>query len=189
MDEKSTLKKYYQETCESLLWKVDGLSETQLRMPLTPTGTNLLGLLKHVAWTDAGYLGEIFDRPFEHPVMERIDAEPDSDLWAAADEPAEMIKDFARAAWQHTYRTIDDLDLAAPGQVPWWSSGDVTLHQILVHLINENSQHLGHADILRELTDGAAGMRPDNSNLPDNSAEQWAAHHSRLQAIAESFPQ
>jgi len=188
MDEKSVLKRYYRRSRESFQWKLDGLSERQLRMPLTPTGTNLLGLFKHVAWVDVGYLGEVFGRLFEHPVMERIDADPDSDLVAAADEPAEMIKEFARLAWQHTDRTIDELPLDARGQVPWWGAdGEVTLHRILVHVISENAQHLGHADILRELTDGAVGLGPNNSNLPELSTDQWAAHTARLRAIAESF--
>jgi len=188
MDEKSVLKRYYLGSRESFQWKLDGLSERQLRMPLTPTGTNLLGLFKHVAWVDAGYLGEVFGRPFEHPVMEQVEASPDSDLVAGADEPAEMIKEFAALAWQHTDRTIDELPLGAPGRVPWWgTNGDVTLQQILVHVINENAQHLGHADILRELTDGAVGLAPKNTNLPNLSADQWASHTARLRAIAESF--
>lgn len=188
MDEKSVLKRYYLRSRESFQWKLDGLSERQLRMPLTPTGTNLLGLFKHVAWVDVGYLGEVFGRPFEHPVMERIEANPDSDLVADADEPAATIQEFARLAWDHTDRTIDELPLDAPGRVPWWGAkGDVTLQQILVHVINENAQHLGHADILRELTDGMVGLGPTNSNLPELSTDQWAAHTARLRALAESF--
>lgn len=158
-------------------------------MPLTPTGTNLLGLFKHVAWVDVGYLGGVFGRPFQHPMMERIDAAPDSDLVAAADEPAEVIKEFARSAWEHTDRTIDELPLDTPGRVPWWGAdGNVTLHQVLVHVINENAHHLGHADILRELTDGAVGLGPKNTNLPELSAQEWAARTAGLRAIAESFP-
>ncbi|GAB3929828.1 hypothetical protein GCM10011575_28050 [Microlunatus endophyticus] len=184
------LVRYYRESRESFLWKVDGLSERLLRMPLTPTGSNLLGILKHVAAVDVGYLGEVFDRPFSHPVLERIDADPSTDLWATADEPADLIKDFARAAWAHTDRTVDELDLDATGRVPWWRPGnqDVTLAWMLVHVISENAQHLGQVDILRELTDGLVGLNPDNSNLPDNSAEDWAGYTVRLRELAESFP-
>lgn len=190
MDQKSVLKRYYLRSRESLLWKVDGLSERQLRMPLTPTGTNLLGVLKHVAYVDVGYLGEVFGRPFQHPLLERIDADPSTDLWAADDEPAEMIKDFARRAWAHTDRTIEDLELDAVGRVPWWGPNgeEVTLYWILVHVISENAQHLGHVDIVRELTDGVVGLRRDGTNLPDNSAQDWADYTAKLRTIAESFP-
>jgi len=53
-----------QRTREALVWKLDGLSEYDIRRPLTPTGTNLLGLVKHLATWEARYLGEIFNRPF-----------------------------------------------------------------------------------------------------------------------------
>jgi uncharacterized damage-inducible protein DinB len=188
MDEKSVLQRYYLRTRESFLWKLDGLSERQVRMPLTPTGTNLLGVLKHVASVDVGYLGEVFGRPFRDPVIERIDADPSTDLWAAEDEAAEMIKDFARRAWAHTDATIDELELDSVGRVPWWGDQQVTLEWILVHVISENAQHLGQVDIMRELTDGAAGLRPDASNLPDMTAADWAEHTARLRALAESFP-
>ncbi|MBO0813023.1 MAG: DinB family protein [Microlunatus sp.] len=190
MDQKSVLKRYYNRSRDSFLWKLEGLSERRLRMPLTPTGTNLLGLLKHVASVDVGYLGLVFGRPFSHPVQERIDADPVTDMWAAADEPAELIKDFARQAWAHTDRTIEELDLDATGRVPWWGpdSPDVTLHWILVHVISENAQHLGHADVVRELTDGLVGLRRDATNLPELTEQDWADHTGRLQAIAESFP-
>jgi hypothetical protein len=48
---------------EALVWKLDGLSEYDARRPMVPTGTNLLGLVKHVASVEAGYFGETFDRP------------------------------------------------------------------------------------------------------------------------------
>jgi uncharacterized damage-inducible protein DinB len=188
MDEKSVLQRYYLRTRESFLWKLDGLSERQVRMPLTPTGTNLLGVLKHVASVDVGYLGEVFGRPFRDPVIERIDADPSTDLWAAEDEAAEMIKDFARRAWAHTDATIDELELDSVGRVPWWGDQQVTLERILVHVISENAQHLGQVDNMRELTDGAAGLRPDASKLPDMTAADWAEHTARLRALAESFP-
>lgn len=187
MDQKSVLKRYYRRSRESLLWKVDGLSERQVRMPLTPTGTNLLGVLKHVAFVDVEYLGRVFGRPFAHPVLDRIDADPSTDLWAADDEPAEMIKDFARQAWAHTDATIEELDLDAVGRVPWWGDEEVSLYWILVHVISENAQHLGHVDIVRELTDGVVGLRRDSTNLPDKSDQDWADHTARLRTIAESF--
>jgi len=51
----------------TLLWKLDGLSEYDARRPLTATGTNLVGLVKHVATVEARYFGEVFDRPSPEP--------------------------------------------------------------------------------------------------------------------------
>lgn len=75
---------------------------------------------------------------------------------------------------------------AAPGAVPWWPEErrHVTLHQILVYMLTERSQHLGHADILRELIDGTAGQRPGDPNLTPRSPEQWAAQRATIEAAA-----
>jgi hypothetical protein len=65
---------------EVLVWKLDGLSEYDIRRPLTATGTNLLGLVKHAATWEARYLGEIFGRPFPQPLPRWQDSDG-SDLW------------------------------------------------------------------------------------------------------------
>jgi hypothetical protein len=80
--------------------------------------------------------------------------------------------------------TIAALPLEAPGHVSWWGSPDVTLHSILVHVLAETSRHAGHADILRESLDGATGMLPGNSNLPDHDAAWWEANYARIEAAA-----
>ncbi|MDF2443155.1 MAG: hypothetical protein JWR01_1358, partial [Subtercola sp.] len=74
MDEKETLHGYLRIRRADLLGKLDGLSEYDARRPLTPTGTNLLGLVKHVASVQLGYFGEVFGRPATHPVAEQITA-------------------------------------------------------------------------------------------------------------------
>src|SRR5215472_7706862 len=53
---------------EAVLWKLDGLSECDIRRPMTRTGTNLLGLIKHLATWEARYFGEVFGRPFPEPL-------------------------------------------------------------------------------------------------------------------------
>ena len=63
-DPKADLHRYLQTARDALLWKLDGLSEYDVRRPMVPTGTNLLGIVKHVASVEAGYFGETFDRPF-----------------------------------------------------------------------------------------------------------------------------
>ena len=56
---KADLHRYLQIGREALVWKLDGLSEYDIRRPMTPTGTNLLGIVKHVASVEAGYLGDV----------------------------------------------------------------------------------------------------------------------------------
>ena len=74
---KADLQRYLQEARDALLWKLDGLSEHDVRRPLTPTATNLLVIVKHVASVEAGYLGDTFGRPFPEPLpWFADDAEP-----------------------------------------------------------------------------------------------------------------
>jgi uncharacterized protein YndB with AHSA1/START domain/uncharacterized damage-inducible protein DinB len=189
-DPKAVLHRYLQIAREALLWKIDGLSESDVRRPLVPTGTNLLGLVKHVASVEAGYLGETFGRPFGEPLPGYDDdAEPNADMWATADESIEQIVDFYRRVWAHSDTTIDMLELDAIGHVSWWPEDRraVPLHTILVHMIAETDRHAGHADIVRELIDGAAGVRQGNDNLPPGDAAWWAAYRQRLEQIAEGF--
>ncbi len=57
---KADLQRYLQTAREALLWKLEGLDEYDARRPLTPTGTNLLGLVKHAAGVEVGYFGDCF---------------------------------------------------------------------------------------------------------------------------------
>ena len=186
-DPKADLVRYLQAGREALLWKLDGLSEYDVRRPLVPTGTNLLGLVKHVAGVEAGYLGETFGRPFPEPLPWLDDgAESNADLWATAEESREQVVCLYRRVWSHSDATIGSLDLDASGRVPWWPSGrdGVTLHRVLVHLIAETHRHAGHADLVRELVDGTVGMREGNENLPDADPAWWAGYRNRLERVA-----
>ena len=186
-DPKAGLSRYLQVARDALLWKLDGLSEYHVRRPLTPTGTNLLGLVKHVASVEAGYLGECFGFPFEEPLpWFDDDAEPNADMWATADESRNQIVGFYRRVWAHSDKTIDALPLDAIGRVPWWQPdrAEVTLHQILIHMIAETNRHAGHADITRELIDGSVGLRKDNDNMPPGDEAWWAHYRKRLESAA-----
>lgn len=190
MEPKDVLQRYLVEQRAGLLGRLDGLSEGDLRWPMTPTGTNLLGLVKHVASVEIGYFGEVFGRPSGEPLpWFDDDAELDADMWAPAEETSEQIVALHHRAAAHTDATIAALDLDSPGEVPWWrpERRRVTLQQILVHMIAETARHAGHADILRELIDGSAG--DDRGNLSDRSAEEWAAYRRRLESAAEAAAQ
>ncbi|TQM15778.1 DinB family protein [Pseudonocardia kunmingensis] len=184
-DPKADLRRYLQSARDAMLWKLDGLAERDVRRPSTPTGTNLLGLVKHLAGVELGYFGETFGRPVESPgPWYGMDADPNADMFATADESREHVIGLYRAAWAHSDVTIETLSLDAPGHVPWWPEGDVTLHRILVHVIAETNRHAGHADIVRELIDGSVGLRPGNENMPPGDAARWAEYRDQLDRIA-----
>jgi uncharacterized damage-inducible protein DinB len=189
-DPKADLHRYLQVARDALLWKLDGLSEYDVRRPMTPTGTNLLGLVKHVASVELGYFGGTFGRPSEEPLpWYADDAEPNADMWATAAETREQIIGLYHRAWAHSDATIEMLALDAIGHVPHWPGdrSEVTLHQILVHVISETHRHAGHADIVRELIDGAAGLRKDNDNMGADDQVWWENYCRRLEDVAQGF--
>jgi uncharacterized damage-inducible protein DinB len=191
-DPKENLHRYLQIAREALLWKLDGLSEYDVRRPLTPTGTNLLGLVKHLASVELGYFGATFGRPSEEPLpWYADDAEPNADMWATAAETREQIVGLYHRAWVHSDSTIEMLALDAVGHVPHWPDdrSEVTLHQILVHVIAETHRHAGHADIVRELIDRAAGLRKDNDNMAAGDQAWWDNYRRRLEHVAQEFGQ
>ena len=184
---KTTLLRYLETGREALIWKLQGLSEYDVRRPLLPTGTNLLGLVKHVASVEAGYLGATFGRPFVEP-MPWIDddAEVNADMWATAEQSRDWVIDLSRRVGEHSAATVAALPLTALGAVAWWppERREVTLHQVLVHMIAETQRHAGHADIVRELIDGTVGLRADASNLPPGDVASWRAYRELLEAVA-----
>ena len=143
MDDKATLKTYLDSLRSAILWKLEGLDEWQLRWPMTSTGSNLLGIVKHLAAMEYGYLGHVFDRPGEELPWMGQAAEPNADLWATSDETVESVVRLYRRAVAHADETIASLDLDAAGHVPWWPQPDVTLHRVLVHLSVEVARHAG----------------------------------------------
>lgn len=186
-DAKADLRHYLQAARDALLWKLDGLSEYDVRRPLVPTGTNLLGLVKHVASVEVGYLGATFGRPFDEPLPWYEDgAEPNADMWVTPDESRDDIVGLYHRAWAHSDATIDALPLDAVGQVPHWPPHrrELTLHRAVVHLIAETHRHAGHADIVRELIDGSVGWRRDLDNMAPGDRAWWAGYRERLEQAA-----
>jgi uncharacterized damage-inducible protein DinB len=186
-DPKATLIEYLQSARDAIVWKVEGLSEYDARRPLTPTGTNLLGLVKHLASIELGYFGDTFGRPSGIALpWHDDDADPNDDLFLTADESREWVLDLYRTAWAHAAVTFAECDLDTIGHVPWWPEGDdeVTLHRILVHMATETNRHAGHADIVRELVDGSAGRRPGDANMDEGY--DWPAHVARVEREARA---
>ncbi|MEP6852521.1 MAG: DinB family protein [bacterium] len=186
-DGTADLHRYLKVAREALLWKLDGLSEYDIRRPMTPTGTNLLGLVKHVAGVEAGYLGDTFGRPLGKPMpWLDEDAETNADMWATPEESREYIVGLYRRVWANSDETITTLPLDAVGSVPWWppERREVTLHRVVLHMIAETNRHAGHADVVRELIDGAAGLSQGNENLPSEDASWWRDYRDRLERVA-----
>lgn len=186
-DARADLHFYLQSARDALLWKLDGLSEYDVRRPLTPTGTNLLGLVKHVASVELGYLGDTFGRPSGEALPWFEDgAEANDEMWATAQETREDIVGLYRRAWAHADATIDALALDTVGTVPWWpvERNEVTLHHAVVRVIADTHRHAGHADILRELLDGAVGMNEGNTSLPTDDQTWWKGYRSHLEDVA-----
>ena len=146
----------------AVLSKLDGLSEYDLRRPMTPTGTNLLGLVKHLAGVEYGYLGDAFDRPAPETLSWVEDGSiwDGADMWATPDESSEYLIGLYRRACAHGDRTIDERELDSAGSVAHWppERRETTLGVLLIRMVAETAQHAGHADIVRE-TDRRHGRR------------------------------
>ena len=189
---KADLQRYLQAARDAVLWKTEGLGEYDVRRPLVPTGTNLLGLVKHLAAVEIGYFGDTFGRPFpDQPDWFMDESRPDADMWATVDESRADIVGLYHRAWAHADATISELPLDEPGSVPWWPPEHraVTLHEILVRVIAETNRHAGHADLVRELIDGTVGLRAGNDNMIPGDEAWWAAHHERLEDAARQAAQ
>lgn len=191
-DAKADLHRYLQIARDALLWKLEGLSEYDVRRPMTPTGSNLLGIVKHVASVEFGYFGETFDRPSGEPLpWVAAEAADNADMWATADESREQIIALYHRAWAHSDATINALAVDASGRVPWWPDDRslVTLQRILIHLIAETNRHAGHADIVRELIDGASGLRDGNRSMPPGDQAWWESYRNALEQVAREAGQ
>ena len=130
-DPKTDLHHYLQTARDAVLWKLEGLSEYDVRRPLVPTGTNLLGLVKHLASVDVGYFGVTFDRPFGEPLpWLDDDAEPNADLWVTAEEsrplplPARALDTTAERPWPVRLLSAKIADYVAK-MPPVWVEGQV----------------------------------------------------------------
>jgi Protein of unknown function (DUF664) len=190
-DPKTVLHHYLQESRDALVWKLDGVSERDARLPRTPTGNNLLGVIKHCLNVEAAYFGPTFGREFPTPEdlvpMDAFDTDPQADWYAGENETKEGLIDLYRRVWAFADEAIDQLSLDASGRVPWWRPDrqDVTLQRVMVHVLCDLSRHAGHADIMREEHDGATGWQRESMNVPESY--DWTAYVTKLTALADRF--
>jgi hypothetical protein len=155
------LRGYLQESRDSVVRSLEGLSEYDVRRPLVPSGTNLLGLVKHLTGIELGYLGACVGRP--SPVVlpweEDGSVWESADMWATPDQSRDYLLGLYHRAWQHSDESLATIPLDAPASVAWWSEGhrDTTFGHLVARVLAETAQHAGHCDIVRELIDGPAG--------------------------------
>jgi len=161
------LRRYLQDVRTSVVSTLDGLSEYDVRRPLVPSGTNLLGLVKHLVGIEFGYLGDCVGRPAPVTLPWLADGSvwENGDMWAKPDESREYLVGLYRQAWAHADESIASLPLTAPASVSWWPEERraTTFGHLLVRVTAETAQHAGHCDIVRELIDGRSGAdNPDD---------------------------
>jgi hypothetical protein len=131
------------------------------------------------------YFGEVFGRTPDVSLPWLLDdAEPNADMWARPEETRERIVELYRSTWELADATIDELPLDAVGRVWWWGDSPVTLHRVLVHVTCETQRHAGHADIIRESIDGAAGFLSGHDSLRISEPASWKTFHDRIEEAA-----
>lgn len=180
------LHRYLQESRDRMLSALDNLSEYDIRRPMTPTATNLLGLVKHLAGVEFGYLGDSVGRP--GPVLRWVadgSIWDSADMWATADQTRDELVDLYHQAWRHSDESIDQLGLDAPAEVAWWPEERraTTLGSLVVRMVAETAQHAGQADIVREMIDGRGGK--DHDDIGDR--QWWTDYTVKVQQAADRF--
>ncbi len=161
---------------DALVWKVEGLDEADRRRPMTPTGTNLVGLVKHMTWIEGWYLCEFFGRA--RPRLEwewEVDAEwgHHSHMYAKPEEATEDLIAAYRATSAAADRAIDDVGLDATGR--HWSGEEVSMRSMILAVLVDTARHAGHGDILRELIDGGTGDRHSPSGFYGTTDDDYRA--------------
>jgi uncharacterized damage-inducible protein DinB len=140
----------------TLLWKIEGLDDGQLRTSLVPSATTLLGLVKHLTRVEHHWFTMVFagdDAGVPPPTVD--------DDWVIA--PDETTEGLVRAYRDECDRSRTLVEAASLDDVARWGKvtnhwGEViSLRWILVHMIEETARHVGQADILREQIDGMTG--------------------------------
>ena len=157
-DEKQVLSQFLDQQLAVVAWKLDGLTDEELRRPVTPSGMCLLALAKHVAGVPFYWLCEVFGRPIEPwPGAETDDVELDP-----GDTTDGVLEYYARAR-AASQVAITEVDLDATGTT--WLGDTVSFRWAILHTIEEAARHAGHADLMRERVDNTTGYLPDD-HLP-----------------------
>jgi hypothetical protein len=188
MDLKARLHDSLHRARETTLSKFEGLTEYDLRRPLTPTGSNLLGILRHLGGIEHAYLCEAFGRALPPPPLPddwEDELWHNGDMWVRPTESSEAVLGWYREACEHADQTIRMLDFDSPGEVSHWEDGNkaTTLGDMMVIVLGEECRHGGHVDVVRELIDGRAGSDYADFGDPD----KWREYVAKVQTAADLY--
>ncbi len=146
--ERDTLVVFLDYLRDCVVAKLQGLDAVHARTSHVPTGTSILGLVKHLTFAEVAWFQYAFaGRDVTFPASELVPAD-DARSVVAAYRSATAISNEITAA-------CDDLDRRSARLAT--APEPMSLRWVLVHMIEETARHAGHADILRELTDGETG--------------------------------
>jgi len=152
-DERALLTTFLDYQRQVMLRKVIGVSDEDLRRPMTESNVTLLGIVKHLGYVERDWFQDVFlGQDVETPWT---DEDRDADWRIEPGEETDVIVAFYRdeIAKANEITAASDLDAVAARP----EAGGVTMRWILVHMIEETARHLGHADLIRERIDGVVG--------------------------------
>ncbi|MFD1858617.1 DinB family protein [Aeromicrobium camelliae] len=186
---RSILVHYLERAHRSVLGAVEGVGEYDLRRPLTPTGTNLLGVLKHLATVEHGYLVQLPGRTSDVDALitwnDDASMAANAEMWVERSMSSGEVIALFTSVGTASRATLEELPLDTPVTVPWWraESRDTTLGLLAVHVIAETAQHAGHLEILREQLDGRTATPDDEARDED----WWNGYVAKIASEAEHF--
>ncbi len=159
-EEKESLHVALERARAAVVWKLEGLSDADVRRVMTPSGTSLLGLVKHLAFVEYGWFCETFGRPYDDMGIDTDD--PEDDLRVKDDETTEQILEHYSRACAAADVVINELAVEDRGRA--WFGETVSMRWVLIHMVEETARHAGHMDIVRELIDGEIGTFPQSTD-------------------------
>jgi uncharacterized damage-inducible protein DinB len=149
-----------------LVSKVDGISESEARHRRVPSKTTLAGLIKHMIGVERGWFQEVLGGRNPEDIGPNVGGGEESWDLTENETVSSLIKEYEQTCEQSRQTAAR---FALDDAVPEPDMGQVSLRWIYVHMIEETARHVGHADILREQTDGASGIESDG----DSAVTTW----------------
>jgi len=159
-DERTTLLQFLDEHRDILRRKCAGLTAEQLDTPLPPSDMTLGGMMKHLAYVESWWISAVLRGQPQGMPWDAVDwaADEDWDWHSARDDSPEAVRTLYEREVARADAVIAGADLEELAVLTSERSGErANLRWILVHLIEEYARHCGHADLIRELIDGATG--------------------------------
>ena len=141
-----------------LVSKVDGIADNEARRRHLPSKTTLAGLIKHMIGVERGWFQEVLGGRSPEDIGPNVGGGQESWDLAKDETVSSLTKEYEQTCEQSRQTAAR---FALDDAVPEPDMGQVSLRWIYVHMIEETARHVGHADILREQTDGAAGIDGD----------------------------